>query len=76
MNWIEGLGYLATIVTLISMMVRDIKLLRAINGMSCLLWIGYGILTEAIPILLVNTIILVIHIFKLVEMNETEDKGK
>ncbi len=73
MNWIEGLGYVATIVTLISMMVKDMKLLRAINGFGCLLWIGYGLMSESIPVLLVNTFILGIHIFKLIELKEEED---
>jgi hypothetical protein len=73
MNWIEGLGYLATIVTLISMMVKDMVFLRVINSVGCLLWIGYGMMTESIPVLIVNTVILGIHIFKLIELKENED---
>jgi hypothetical protein len=73
MNWIEGLGYVATIVTLISMMVKDMVFLRVINSVGCLLWIGYGMMTESIPVLIVNTVILGIHIFKLIELKENED---
>ncbi len=73
MNWIEGLGYVATIVTLISMLVRDMVYLRVINSVGCLLWIGYGMMSESIPVLIVNTVILGIHIFKLIELKETED---
>jgi len=73
MNWIEGLGYVATIVTLISMMVKDMVFLRVINSVGCLLWIGYGMLSESIPVLIVNTVILGIHIFKLIELKENED---
>jgi uncharacterized protein with PQ loop repeat len=73
MNWIEGLGYVATIVTLISMLVRDMVYLRVINSIGCLLWIGYGMMSESIPVLIVNTVILAIHIFKLIELKETED---
>jgi hypothetical protein len=75
MNWIEGLGYFATLVTLVSMMVKDMVYLRVINSVGCLLWIGYGMMTESIPVLMVNTIILAIHIFKLIELKETEDKN-
>jgi uncharacterized protein with PQ loop repeat len=75
MNWIEGLGYVATVVTLLSMVVSDVKLLRGINGLGCLLWIAYGMLTNSIPVLLVNALILVIHIFKLVQMREEEEYG-
>jgi len=73
MNWIEGLGYVATIVTLISMMVKDMVFLRAINSVGCLLWIGYGLLTESIPVLIVNSVILGIHIFKLIELKQPQD---
>jgi hypothetical protein len=73
MNWIEGLGYVATIVTLISMMVKDMVFLRVINSVGCLLWIGYGMMTASIPVLIVNTVILGIHIFKLIELKENED---
>jgi hypothetical protein len=73
MNWIEGLGYVATIVTLISMMVKDMVYLRVINSVGCLLWIGYGMMSESIPVLIVNTVILGIHIFKLIELKEIED---
>jgi len=73
MNWIEGLGYVATIVTLISMMVKDMVYLRVINSIGCLLWIGYGMMSESIPVLIVNTVILAIHIFKLIELKEIED---
>ncbi len=75
MNWIEGLGYFATVVTLVSMMVKDMVYLRVINSVGCLLWIGYGMMSESIPVLMVNTIILGIHIFKLIELKETEDKN-
>jgi hypothetical protein len=75
MNWIEGLGYFATLVTLVSMMVKDMVYLRVINSVGCLLWIGYGLMSESIPVLMVNTIILGIHIFKLIELKETEDKN-
>ncbi len=75
MNWIEGLGYFATLVTLVSMMVKDMVYLRVINSVGCLLWVGYGMMTESIPVLMVNTIILAIHIFKLIELKETEDKN-
>lgn len=66
-NWIEVLGWVATGVTLISMMVKDMILLRVINGVSCILWIGYGIQRGDTPIILVNSTILVIHLIILVK---------
>ena len=66
MNWIELLGWVATGVTLISMMVKDMKLLRGINSMGCILWICYGVLKGDVPIIVVNSTILSIHIVSLI----------
>ena len=66
MNWIEGLGYLATGVTLLSMIVKDMYTLRWINSAGCLLWISYGLIKGDFPIILVNTTILGIHIISLI----------
>ena len=67
MNGIELLGWVATGVTLISMMVKDITLLRVINSVGCMLWIGYGMNRGDYPIILVNGTILVIHIIALIK---------
>jgi uncharacterized protein with PQ loop repeat len=65
-NWIDVLGWVATGVTLISMMVKDMKLLRGINSMGCLLWISYGMLRVDTPLIVVNSTILIIHIVSLI----------
>lgn len=71
MNGIELLGWIATGVTLVSMMVKDITLLRVINSVGCILWIGYGMSRGDSPIILVNSTILVIHIIALYkELNQ------
>ena len=67
MNSIELLGWIATGVTLISMMVKDMTLLRVINSVGCLLWISYGMVRGDVPIIVVNGTILIIHIIALIK---------
>lgn len=74
MNWIEGLGYLATVVTLVSMVVRDMVTLRLVNSIGCILWIGYGLSKGDTPILLVNGIILGIHIIALIREGKQKER--
>jgi len=74
MNWIEGLGYLATVVTLVSMIVKDMVTLRLVNSIGCLLWIAYGLSKGDTPILLVNGIILGIHIIALIREGKTKER--
>lgn len=67
MNGIELLGWIATGITLISMMVKDMTLLRVINSVGCILWISYGLVRSDVPIIVVNGTILVIHIVALIK---------
>jgi uncharacterized protein with PQ loop repeat len=66
------LGYVATIVTIGSFMIKDMFPLRVTNGIACLLWIIYGILRQDTPIIVVNTSIMLINlvwIFKYIKQS-------
>jgi uncharacterized protein with PQ loop repeat len=66
------LGYVATIITIGSFMIKDMFPLRVTNGIACLLWIIYGILRQDTPIIVVNTSIMLINlvwIFKYIKQS-------
>jgi uncharacterized protein with PQ loop repeat len=66
------LGYVATIVTIGSFMIKDMFPLRVTNGIACLLWIIYGIVRQDTPIIVVNTSIMLINlvwIFKYIKQS-------
>jgi hypothetical protein len=66
------LGYVATIVTIGSFMIKDMFHLRVTNGIACLLWIIYGIVRQDTPIIVVNTSIMLINlvwIFKYIKQS-------
>jgi hypothetical protein len=55
-------GYLASIVVLISFLMKDIKKLRIINSVGCGLFVVYGCMLDfSIPIVLTNTAIACIN---------------
>ena len=58
---IELLGYLATITTIVSMLFSIQIRLRAANLIACMIWVIYGIQMNAMPIIIVNSIIFIIH---------------
>lgn len=74
MNGIEVLGWVATGVTLVSMMVKDMVTLRLVNAIGCILWIGYGVNRGDAPIVLVNSTILVIHIIALIREGKQKER--
>ncbi len=68
------LGYAASILLAISLLVtNDIKF-RWLNTWGCICFIVYGILIHAFPIILTNTILFLINVFYLVKIyNANED---
>lgn len=75
MNTIEILGYGATLITLASMMAKNMKLLRILNSIGCILWMSYGIIRNDNPVIVVNSTILIIHLVSLYKTKRNESLG-
>lgn len=67
MSNIEIYGYISMIVVVISMMMKDIKWLRILNSISCAMFIIYGFLISAHPIIILNSIVIGINVFRLLK---------
>jgi uncharacterized protein with PQ loop repeat len=64
----EIVGYIASLFVLVSFLMKDIKKLRLINSVGCMLFVVYGILLNfSIPIILTNTAILIINTIALLK---------
>jgi hypothetical protein len=61
------LGYLATLVTISSFLISDMFKLRVCNTFGCILWISYGLIQSDTPIILVNCLIMLIHLWWFVQ---------
>lgn len=62
----EGVGYLASLVLMISFLMKNINTLRIINSTGCLLFVIYGfLLATSWPIIISNAFILGVNIFYL-----------
>jgi uncharacterized protein with PQ loop repeat len=58
----EIVGYAASLLVLVSFLMKDIRKLRMINSLGCALFVIYGVLLGfSWPIILTNTAILVIN---------------
>lgn len=65
MELIEIWGYISMIVVLISVMMKDIKKLRMINTISCIMFVIYGVALGAYPIVIMNSLVIVINMWRL-----------
>jgi uncharacterized protein with PQ loop repeat len=62
----ELVGYLASLVLMISFLMKNINTLRIINSLGCSLFVVYGfMLATSWPIIISNTFILGVNIFYL-----------
>ena len=62
----EWVGYLASVVLMISFLMKNINTLRIINSFGAVLFIIYGImLAISWPIIITNTFILGVNVFYL-----------
>ncbi|MGB0883704.1 MAG: YgjV family protein [Flavobacteriales bacterium] len=57
------IGYLAMAVLIASFSFKNIRRLRLWNALGCLLFLVYGFLIGAIPVLITNAFILVLNLY-------------
>jgi len=61
----DWVGYLASAGVLISFLMRTIKTLRIVNSIGCIFFILYGVLLDAVPVIITNIIIVLINLYYL-----------
>jgi hypothetical protein len=57
----EYIGYVASVIVLLSFLMRKIFFLRIVNTVGCIFFIVYGMMLGSIPIILTNTAIALIN---------------
>lgn len=72
-NWIEWLGYAASVVVAVSLMMTNIRRLRWINMSGAVLFTLYGALLQVYPVLFVNAFIVGVNIYQLLRVKLTRD---
>jgi len=62
----EWVGYIASLVLIISFMMKNVNTLRIVNSLGALLFVVYGfMLTISWPIIITNGFILILNIYYL-----------
>ncbi|MBA3970878.1 MAG: YgjV family protein [Bacteroidetes bacterium] len=64
-------GYLASIIVLVAFLMKNIRTLRIINSIGCVLFVVYGILLNfSIPIIITNAAIACINGYYLLRTSQ------
>ncbi|WP_394130193.1 uroporphyrinogen decarboxylase [Shewanella maritima] len=75
-NMVEVLGYMASVMVAISLMMKDIIWLRWINFVGCSLFVIYGVQIEAWPVAGMNAFVACINIYHLTKIYRARLTGK
>lgn len=73
MNWIEWIGYLASAMVLVSIIMNSIVRLRWYNLIGSTLFGVYGLFIHAYPVAIVNFCIAIVNIYYLTKMSRKEN---
>ncbi len=66
----ELLGYAASIFVAISLLMSDIKWLRYVNSVGCILFVIYGVIISAYPVAVMNAFCVFINIYQLIKLSK------
>lgn len=72
MDWRELIGLLATSLVFVSFMFTDIKKVRYVNIVGCILFVVYGLLIHALSVWILNGGCLLLHIYKIHQLNKSK----
>ncbi len=68
------IGYIASAFLAFSLIVTNAIKFRILNIIGCFTFILYGFLINAFPVIVANTILLVINIFQLVKLHQSKEQ--
>ncbi|QFU21160.1 popeye domain-containing protein [Shewanella eurypsychrophilus] len=71
---IEIIGYFASVMVAISLMMKDIIWLRCLNFTGCSLFVVYGIYISAWPVAGMNAFVACINIYHLIKIYRTKSQ--
>jgi inner membrane protein len=75
-EWYEWIGYLASLIVLISLVMSSLKKLRWINMMGSILFAAYGLLIGSYPVAIMNLGIVIVNIYYLIQIYGQKDSFK
>jgi hypothetical protein len=65
--YMELLAYFASVIVLVSFMVKDIILLRALNNVGCIIFLAYAMYYERYPLVVLNTMVILVNMYYLLK---------
>ncbi|AZQ12179.1 MULTISPECIES: YgjV family protein [Shewanella] len=75
LNMTEIVGYMASVMVAISLMMKDIIWLRWLNFIGCSLFVAYGVAITAWPVAGMNAFVACINVYHLIKIYRAKTQG-
>jgi uncharacterized protein with PQ loop repeat len=62
---VELFGYFSMILVLVSMLMKDMWMLRLLNSVACSCFVVYGYMIGSFPVIIMNILVIFINIYKM-----------
>jgi hypothetical protein len=74
MNTTEIIGIGASLLVLISFLLKDVRKLRIVNSVGCIVFVVYGVLLGSVPVVFTNSAIILINLYYLLIATQPSSK--
>ena len=68
-NWIEWLGYTASVLVAVSFLMKSMHKLRLMNTVGAVCFVIYAVAINAIPVALINSFVVCVNVYYLTKKN-------
>lgn len=69
---IEILGIVASLFIILAFLFKDIRIIRILDTVGALLYVIYGILIQSSANIFLNTVLILIQIYRLIELKRNK----
>ena len=66
-NYMEIMAYIGSVIILMSFIVKDVKWLRILNNVGCLIFLVYAFYHGRTPLILLNSGVILVNIYHLIK---------
>ena len=75
MNKIEIIGFTASLFVFFSFIPKDVKKIRIINTLGCIIWVTDCILSHATSVWFMNGLLMFLHLYHFVRDGKVKDSN-
>lgn len=62
-EFMEGMAYVASVIIFLSFCTKDVKMLRILNNVGCVMFLAYAVYHDRLPLVLLNSMVILVNIY-------------